>query len=130
MQKEIERLEDAVAIDPALAIGTAKELIETCCKTILSKRNVEFSKSADLPELTKLVAKELQLVPDGISDAAKGAETIRLILRNLSALTNDLAELRGLYRAGHGREGKHRWLGATTRSPSGWHRCGVHRLCD
>lgn len=96
MQKEIERLENAVERDPALAIGTAKELIETCCKSILSKRNVQYPRSADIPELTKLLAKELQLVPDDIPEKAKGAETIRLILRNLSALTHYLAELRSL----------------------------------
>jgi len=110
MQKEIERLENAVERDPALAIGTAKELVETCCKTILSKRGVEISRKANIPELTKLLANELKLVPEGISDEAKGAETIRLILRNLSALTQYLAELRGLYGSGHGRDGKHRGL--------------------
>lgn len=110
MQKEIERLENAVERDPALAIGTAKELVETCCKSILSKRDVEVSRKADLPELTKLLANELKLVPAGISDEAKGAETIRLILRNLAALTQYLAELRGLYGSGHGRDGKHRGL--------------------
>jgi hypothetical protein len=36
----------------------------------------------DLPELTKLLAKELKLVPEGITDGAKGAGSIRLILRN------------------------------------------------
>lgn len=110
MQKEIERLENAIERDPALAIGTAKELVETCCKSILAKRCVEVSRSADLPALTKLLAKELQLVPEGIPDEAKGSETIRLILRNLSSLTQYLAELRGLYGTGHGRDGKHRGL--------------------
>jgi Abortive infection C-terminus/AbiJ N-terminal domain 3 len=110
MEKAIERLENAVERDPALAIGTAKELVESCCKSILLKLNVEFSRSADLPELTKLLARGLKLVPQGISDEAKGAETIRLILRNLSALTQYLAELRGLYGSGHGRDGRHRGL--------------------
>ena len=110
MQKEIERLENAVDRDPALAIGTAKELVETCCKSILSKRGIQPPRAADLPELTKLVAKELKLVPEGISDQAKGSDTIRLILRNLSALTQYLAELRGLYGSGHGRDGKYRGL--------------------
>tara|TARA_R110000824_G_scaffold134974_1_gene297982 strand:+ start:736 stop:1998 length:1263 start_codon:yes stop_codon:yes gene_type:complete len=110
MQKEIERLENAVERDPALAIGTAKELVETCCKSILSKRGVPVSRRADLPELTKLLAKELELVPEDISDKAKGHETIRLILRNLAALTQYLAELRGLYGSGHGRDGKYRGL--------------------
>lgn len=110
MQKEIERLEHAVDRDPALAIGTAKELVESCCKSILAKRGIEVSKKADLPELTKALAKELRLVPEGISDEAKGAETVRLILRNLGALTQYLAELRGLYGSGHGRDGRHRGL--------------------
>lgn len=110
MQKEIERVENAIDRDPALAIGSAKELVESCCKSILANRGVEVSRSADLPALTKLLAKELQLVPEGISDEAKGAETIRLILRNLTSLTQYLAELRGLYGTGHGRDGKHRGL--------------------
>ena len=110
MQKEIERLENAVDRDPALAIGTAKELVESCCKSVLSKRGVSYSSSADLPALTKLVAKELGLVPNDITDATKGAETIKLILRNLAALTQYLAELRSLYGSGHGRDGRHKGL--------------------
>uniref|UniRef100_UPI0030F59B3B abortive infection family protein n=1 Tax=uncultured Acidovorax sp. TaxID=158751 RepID=UPI0030F59B3B len=110
MAKEIERLEQAVDRDPALAIGTAKELVESCCKSLLNKRGVLFTKSEDLGELTKKVTKELQLVPEGITDETKGADNIRLILRNLTQLTNNLAQLRGLYGTGHGRDGQHRGL--------------------
>lgn len=110
MAKEIERVENAIDRDPALAIGTAKDLVETCCKTILTKRSVAFTKSDDLGDLTKKLVKELQLVPEGITDETKGAENIRLILRNLVQLTNNLAQLRGLYGTGHGRDGQHRGL--------------------
>lgn len=110
MAKEIERLENGIDRDPALAIGTAKELVETCCKTILTKRGVDFTKSDDLGNLTKKLTRELRLVPEDISEEAKGAENIRLILRNLTQLTNNLAQLRGLYGTGHGRDGKHRGL--------------------
>lgn len=110
MQQEIQRLEAAVEGDPALAIGTAKDLLETCCKSILSSRGIPLDHKPDLPELTKLLTKELKLVPEGISDEAKGADKIRLILRNLSSLTHYLAELRGLYGSGHGRDGKYRGL--------------------
>lgn len=110
MAKEIQRLENAVDRDPALAIGTAKELVESCCKTILTKRGVAFTKSEDLGDLTKKLSKELQLVPEGISDEAKGADNIRHILRNLTQLTNHLAQLRGLYGTGHGRDGQYRGL--------------------
>lgn len=110
MQKEIERLENAVERDPALAIGTAKDLVESCCKTILLKRGIAVSKTDTLPDLTKALVRELKLVPTGISDEAKGADTVRLVLRNLSSLTHYLAELRGLYGSGHGRDGRHRGL--------------------
>lgn len=110
MAKEIERLENAIDRDPALAIGTAKELIETCCKTILTKRGVSFTKSEDLGDLTKKVTKELRLVPEGITDEVKGADNIRLILRNLAQVTHNLAQLRSLYGTGHGRDGQHRGL--------------------
>lgn len=112
MQKEIERLENSIERDPALAIGTAKELVESCCKSILTKRGVEFSRGSDLGDLAKLLTKELQLVPEGISDEVKGAENIKLILRNLTSLTHNLAQLRGLYGSGHGRDGKYRGLEA------------------
>lgn len=110
MAKAIERLERAIDTDPDLAIGTAKELIESCCKTILTKRAVSFTKSDDLGDLTKRVARELRLVPEGITDETKGADNIRQILRNLTQLTNNLAQLRGLYGTGHGRDGAHRGL--------------------
>ena len=112
MRDEIERLPEAMEHDPALAIGTAKDLVETCCKSILSHRKVQISGKETLPQLTKLLAKELKLVPEGISNEAKGVESIRLILNNLSALTHHLAKLRGLYGSGHGRDGKHRGLTA------------------
>jgi hypothetical protein len=112
MEKQIQRVEHAIEKDPDLAIGTAKELVESCCKSILTKRKVDFSRAADLGALTKLVVKELKLVPEGISDEVKGFDNVRLILMNLTALTNNLAQLRGLYGTGHGRDGNHRGLEA------------------
>ncbi|WP_208948916.1 abortive infection family protein [Paraburkholderia unamae] len=49
-------------------------------------------------------------MPEGITDEKKGADNIRLILRNLTQFTNNLAQLRGLYGTGHGRDGQHRGL--------------------
>ncbi|WP_250626277.1 abortive infection family protein [Pinirhizobacter soli] len=112
MAKAIERMERAIDTDPELAIGTAKELVESCCKTILTKRKAEFSRGADINDLTKLLVKELKLVPEDVSDQVRGAENIRLILRNLTQLTHNLAQLRGLYGTGHGKDGQHRGLQA------------------
>lgn len=110
MQKEIQRLEAAVERDPALAIGTAKDLVESCCKTILSKRGKSPAKSDDLPTITKALVKELRLVPEGIPEEARGAKVIKVLLSNFTSITHHLAELRGLYGSGHGRDGKHRGL--------------------
>jgi 23S rRNA pseudoU1915 N3-methylase RlmH len=38
LAEQIRRMESSIKADPSLAIGTAKELIETCCKTILAER--------------------------------------------------------------------------------------------
>jgi hypothetical protein len=101
--QQITRMEVAVTSDPALAIGTAKELVESCCKTILEARHVSFSKSADLPELVKLTAKELQLTPDQIPNKVKAVDTIKRLLGNLANITQGIAELRNQYGTGHGK---------------------------
>lgn len=101
--QQINRMEAAVANDPSLAIGTAKELVESCCKTILATRGVSFSKNADIPELVKLTAKELDLTPADIPDQAKASDTIKRLLSNLASITQGVAELRNHYGTGHGK---------------------------
>lgn len=100
------RMMDSIEDDPELAIGTAKELVETVCKTILIDRSITFSKAADLPELNKATFKALCLMPDDIPEHAKGSEIIKRMLSNLAAVTQGLAELRGLYGTGHGKHGR------------------------
>jgi hypothetical protein len=112
MADQIRRMESAVESDPSLAIGTAKELIETCCKTILAERGKPVSGTPDLSTLTKKTLKELKLVPEGIPDAARGADVIKRLLSNLGTIGNGLAELRGLYGTGHGKHGTATGLGA------------------
>lgn len=101
--QQITRMEAAVINDPGLAIGTAKELVETCCKTILTDRKILFSKNADLPELVKLTSKELELTPNDIPEKVKAGETIKRLLSNLATITHGVAELRNHYGTGHGK---------------------------
>lgn len=110
MQTEIKRIQESVETDPALAIGTAKDLVESCCKAILEQLGEIPGKSDDLPTLSKKMCKKLGLVPEGITKEAKGADTVKVILSNLAAITKGIAELRGLYGSGHGRDGKHSGL--------------------
>jgi hypothetical protein len=101
--QQIARMETAVTNDPGLAIGTAKELVESCCKTILQDRGVTFSKSADTPELVKLTSRELELTPEDIPEKARAADTIKRLLSNLATITQGVAELRNHYGTGHGK---------------------------
>jgi hypothetical protein len=63
MQKEIERVENAIDRDPALAIGTAKELVESCCKSVLTKRGVTYASGADLLRSPSLSPRNSDLCP-------------------------------------------------------------------
>jgi hypothetical protein len=110
LQNLVDRMNEAIEDDPGLAIGTAKELLECCCKTILAEHGKSVSPSADVVELVKLARAELKLLPDGVPEAAKGVEVIKPLLSNLASVAQGLAELRGLYGSGHGREGRVRGL--------------------
>ena len=103
LQKEISRMEYSVEHDPDLAIGTAKELIETICKTILNERGISLGTNPDLSELTKATFKELKLTPEDIPAANKGADSIKRILSNLASVSNEINNLRNLYGTGHGK---------------------------
>jgi hypothetical protein len=107
---QITRMESAVENDPSLAIGTAKELIETVCKTILEERKIEFPYNDDLPKLVKATAKELKLTPSDIPDEAKASESIKRLLSNLATITNGVEELRNSYGTGHGKGAKAKGL--------------------
>ena len=109
---QIRRMESSIQTDPALAIGTAKELIETCCKTILAERGKPVKGTPEVSTLTKDVLKELKLVPEGVSDASRGSDVIKGVLRSLGSIGNDLAQLRGLYGTGHGKHGQATGLSA------------------
>ena len=105
LKTQIRRIESSINEDPALAIGTAKELVETCCKTILAERGKPVEGMPDIPTLTKKTLKELNLVPENIHNEARGSDVIKRLLQNLGTIGNGLAELRSLYGTGHGKHG-------------------------
>ena len=91
--------------DRSLAVGTAKDFVDVL-KNHPQQPQVRNSQGADLSKIVQLIATELKLVPDGISEAAREAEAIRSIFRNLATLTQGLSELRGLYCSRHGRDSR------------------------
>ena len=110
LKRQLDRIYQSIESDPGLAIGTAKELVESVCKTILTDRNVSYLDDADIGQLVKEVRKAIGLLPDSIPDSAKGVESIRRVLGNLGAVAQGLGELRNLYGTGHGKDGSSKGL--------------------
>jgi hypothetical protein len=79
---------------PTDAIGGAKELVESVCRTVLRLIGEPApGKTAALVDIAKSTLKALELVPLG-DDAKKGAALVRRCLQRLSAVVASLGELR------------------------------------
>lgn len=103
ISRQIGRMEKSIIDDPELAIGTAKEFIETICKTILSERGVAVDKGSDIPKLTRKVMREIGLVDDGLPHASKIKDVVQRLLSNLATIGQGVGELRNLAGSGHGK---------------------------
>ena len=98
INKQINQMINSIEINPSDAIGKAKELLETCLKSILSERRTykekELSKK-DMSELIKAVRKELNIDSNN--------KIIKQIIGGLSSTSIGLAQLRNSKGSGHGR---------------------------
>jgi len=66
VSRQVTRMQVALVSEPDVAIGTAKEFVETICKTILNDRAITYSADEKMPRRVKQVAAALDLVPDKI----------------------------------------------------------------
>lgn len=105
--QQVRRMQEAVEKDPELAIGTAKEFLETLCKTILNERGVAVPKNEDFPALVKSTVKSLSVVPKGIAAQPQSEKTITVLLGSLGAIGHHLAEMRNQSGTGHGKSIDH-----------------------
>ncbi|HEX2744650.1 MAG TPA: abortive infection family protein [Streptosporangiaceae bacterium] len=90
--------------ESALAVGSAKELIESTAKVVLTERGLPVvSDKADLPELVRQVQQALGLHPSSAAPGPDGTEAVKRILGGVSTIAAGLAELRNRgYGPGHG----------------------------
>ena len=96
--------------NPTDAIGKSKELIESCCKTILEYSHVPVDKNWDMNKLVNETFKYLQITPNEISDTIRDSEAIKAILGNLKAIAGNIANLRNNYGSGHGKSSSFKGL--------------------
>jgi len=103
--QQINLMESSIEKSPHISIGLAKELIETCCKSIFEERGEQYDKDWDLSKLMKHTTKLLKLTPQDIPNEAKASSSIKQILGSLSSVVQGIAEIRNEYGSGHGKNG-------------------------
>jgi hypothetical protein len=92
-----------LAADPAAAIASSKEMVESVCKVILDDYEVTYRNKDDLLTLYKKVAVALKLNAESVPDNKRGSEAAQGVLRSLVTAVQRLAELRNELGLGHGR---------------------------
>lgn len=95
---------------PTASIGIAKELIESCCVTILDQRSAPYTKADSLPRLVDKTQSALSINPRTIDGAVPASDEVKALLGNLANVARSLAELRNSYGIGHGKSASYQGL--------------------
>lgn len=110
IRDHLDRIERNLDDDPRLAVGSAKELVESTAKLVLKRSGVEYRKSDDLPSLVSKAHTALGLNAKQVEDSAENAVGIRTLLGAVSRIGVGMAELRNQVGTGHGQAEVPTWL--------------------
>ncbi|WP_250284017.1 MULTISPECIES: abortive infection family protein [unclassified Frankia] len=102
IREHLDRIQRAVIDDPALAIGSAKELIESTAKVVLTERGLPVNDKDDVPALIRQAQQALDLHPSAVTPGPDGSEAVKKILGAVSGVAVGVAELRNRAGTGHG----------------------------
>lgn len=104
IREHLERIGSAVERDdPAQAIGSAKELIESTAKVVLHARGESVADSEDLPQLVRRAQQSLAVHPSDVTEGPDGSDAVKKVLGAASTIASGLSELRNRgYGTGHG----------------------------
>lgn len=100
MQDQIDLLMEMRTRNPTEAIGKAKELVESCCKTILEEYGVSIDSNWDVAKLSKETAKCLRI---DVDSPKREDKIVKQIPGSLQGIANGLAEFRNAFGSGHGK---------------------------
>jgi AbiJ N-terminal domain 3/Abortive infection C-terminus len=102
LREHLRRIDRDLKSDPAAAIGSSKELVESVLKAILEDYEIEYKTGDDLMDLYKKVQECMSLNAGAVPDDAKGSLAAVKALRALVTTVQSLAELRNALGTGHG----------------------------
>lgn len=100
--QHLQRIERDIDSDPAAAIDSSKNLVESLCKVVLDDRGVEYTDRDELPGLFRSVLDELGINASSVPASTRGSEAVRKMLRTLGTTVQAIAEARNAIGDGHG----------------------------
>ncbi len=103
INEQIKTMLNSQSENPTESIGKAKELVESCCETILEYNGVIPNKDWKLNNLVDETMKLLEITPKHIPDTSKEANAIKAILGSLKGIATNIAIIRNAYGTGHGK---------------------------
>lgn len=101
IRQQLDIMNKAVNNNTALAIGKAKELLETCYKYISNKKNIILTKEDNLMQMDKKIRKILKFE---ITAENKDIPGIAILCSGLSNIVHGISELRNSFGDGHGKD--------------------------
>lgn len=105
VRAKIKIMSEAVHTNTDLALGTAKELIETTCKSILKEKKNVVDKNWELARLFKETINQLSFLdPNKTDHPEEATRSIKQILGGFNSIVQGVAELRNTYGTGHGKD--------------------------
>jgi hypothetical protein len=102
LDEQLTRLQNATD-DPALLIGTAKDLLEAVCKFVLEELGCPARANADFNELLYHARERLRVLPEQVAGDGPGAAEIKKILGAAGTIATEVNTLRARQGTGHGR---------------------------
>ena len=108
LNKQIDLLSRMRTENPTEAIGKSKELIESCCKTILEEQGVAVEKNWDVSRLISETEKLLHISAKQVDENAPAAKHVKKLLGSLHGVAIGVAEFRNEFGSGHGKSASFR----------------------
>jgi hypothetical protein len=102
LDEQLDRLRRA-SDDPALSIGTAKDLLEAVAKFVLEELSAPYNPKADFAELWYLARSRLGIHPKQVAASLPGASVIQTVMQSAWNIADSVNQLRNLQGTGHGR---------------------------
>ena len=102
IEDQLERLRRA-SDDPALLLGTAKEMLESTAKYVLEVFSVPYRPRTSFDELWHHARDRLGLLPEQVDTSQPGGSQVRAMLGAAWTITKTTNEIRNLEGTGHGR---------------------------